>query len=54
LRAVTDAGAAQLVPDAAALADVLRQPPPAAAAADALWAPNATANFQRFLERALA
>jgi hypothetical protein len=55
LRAVTSAGAAQLVPDAAALADVLRQPPAAAAAAvDALWTPNATANFQRFLERALA
>lgn len=55
LRAVTTAGAAQLVSDVAGLVDRLRQPPAAATAAiDALWTPNATANFLRFLERALA
>jgi hypothetical protein len=55
LRAITSAGAAQLVPDAATLATELRQPLRAApAAVDSLWTPNATANFLRFLERTLA
>lgn len=55
LSAVTSAGAAQLVADAAALAEQVRRPPPAvAAASEALWARGATAQFQTFLERALS
>ena len=55
LRAITDTGAAQLVPDADALADALRQPPSTSKLSlDALWAKGATAAFESYVEHALA
>ena len=55
LRVITDAGLAALVPDADALASALRQPPPAAAARrDAVWSPDPSGAFDRFLEEAIS